>query len=274
MSQLGTLAPMLFLGVGHVARAVRRRCPDRAAAGTTRRPPDARFEGITALDAADEGAVRTAARDAHVVVSFPPDPARASDARFAALVADASSVVYLSSTAVYSLAAGVVDETTPTTTEVREDARRRLQAEAVWSAAGASIVRLPAYYGPEVGLHRRLLAGTFKLPGDGTSFVSRVHLEDAASFVLAGLEAPRGTTLLAGDDEPARLVDVVTFLCGLLELPFPEREEDAARVSPTLRADRRVDSRGTRARFGLTLRHPTYREGFATIAQQGVASGR
>jgi nucleoside-diphosphate-sugar epimerase len=253
---------LLLLGVGQVAAAVRSRLAGARARGTSRRPPDARFDGVEHLFADDEVAIARAARGADVVASFPPDGV--ADARLAPLVGGARSIVYVSSTSVYPEGAREVDLATAVDPRPSGAAARRLDAEAAWLAVGASIVRLPAYYGPSAGLHVRLRASSFVMPGDGATFVSRVHVDDAAAFVVAGLGAPPRSILLAGDDEPAPVRDVVAFVADLFGLPLPPRGDRAA-AHATLRGDRRVDSRATRERFGVRLAYPTYRDGYRAI---------
>ena len=250
---------LLFLGVGVIAGAVRRALPELPAAGTTRSAPDARFASLSAIAAQDRAAVRRAAEGAHVLVSFPPDGS--SDAEFAALCTNAAGVTYLSSTAVY--ASGVVTEATPATAE-GERAQLRLAAEAAWQKVGASIVRLPAFYGNTSGLHSSLARGTFRMPGTGNNIVSRVHEDDAAQFVLAAFGAARGSLLLAGDREPASVAEVVRFVCALFDLPAPAVSEGEA-IPASLRNDRRIDNRVTRATFGIELRYPTFREGYQAV---------
>jgi nucleoside-diphosphate-sugar epimerase len=256
---------LLFLGVGTIARALRASLPALPAVGTTRSAPDARFVEIAPLTSTDSAAIRAAARDAGVVVSFPPDGH--SDAEFAALVADAASIVYLSSTAVYPSDAGIVTETTAVTTR-GERAVQRLAAEALWRDVGASVVRLPAFYGPESGLHLSIARGTFRMPGRGTNIVSRVHVDDAARFVAAALNAAPRSLILAGDDAPAPVAEVVAFVCELfgLDLPEPSEGED---IPLSLRASRSIDNRATKARFGVRLAYPSYRDGYRAIQRPG-----
>ena len=252
---------LLFLGVGTIAAAVRRAARGVPAAGTTRSVADARFTNIAAIAANDAAAIRSAARAAHVVVSFPPDGH--SDRELAPLLSDATSIVYLSSTAVYPVTAGVVTETSPVS-HSGERALLRLAAERVWLDSGASVLRLPAFYGAFTGLHVSLTRGTFRMPGLGTNVVSRVHEDDAARFALAALAAPRGSLLLAGDDEPASIAEVVTFVCRLFELPLPSASEDED-IPLSLRGSRSVDNRATKRNFGVTLAYPSYRDGYRAI---------
>jgi len=255
---------LLFLGVGTIAQAVQRASPEHMAAGTTRSVPDARFAKIQPISALDTAAIQRAAEGAHVVVSFPPDDR--TDADVAPLARTAASIVYLSSTAVYPASATRVTEETAPRAE-SERARRRLAAESIWSAVGARIVRLPAFYGTDTGLHVSIARGTFRLPGDGSNIVSRVHVDDAARFVLAAFEAPPQTIILAGDDMPAPVIEVVRFVCAELGLALPPSSAGDA-IPESLRSSRSVDNRGTKARFRIRLAHPSYHSGYRAIAQQ------
>ncbi|MEO8902068.1 MAG: hypothetical protein ABI488_09380 [Polyangiaceae bacterium] len=252
---------LLFLGVGEIARAVRRATPALRALGTTRSAPDARFDLITPIAATDTAAIRAAAEGAGVVVSFPPDGH--SDREFAALTGAASSLVYLSSTAVYPQDAGAVNEASPVAAH-GERSLLRLAAEATWQDVGASVVRLPAFYGAASGLHLSIARGSFRMPGSGSNVVSRVHVDDAARFVHAALSAPPRSVLLAGDAEPAPVADVVRFVCELFGLAAPSASEGMA-IPLSLRGSRSIENSATRQRFAVQLSYPTYREGYRAI---------
>jgi nucleoside-diphosphate-sugar epimerase len=254
---------LFFLGVGTVAEAVRRACPSLPAVGTTRAAPDARFQHIEPIPSHDAAAIRSAVEGAHVLVSIPPDGH--SDREFAEAVIGAAGVVYLSSTAVYPSAAGVVTESSELASS-GERALRRIAAESTWREVGASVVRLPAFYGVGTGLHISLARGTFRMPGLGANFVSRVHEDDAARFVHAAFEAPPRSLLLAGDDEPAPVAEVVGFVCSLFGLAAPASSEGSD-VPLSLRGDRSIDNRATRSSFGVELIHPSYREGYRSILE-------
>lgn len=254
---------LLFLGVGTIASAVQRALPGLPAAGTTRAAPDRRFGSIRPIAAGDVTAIRTAAQGAQVVVSFPPDGN--VDRTWSALVSGAVSIAYLSSTAVYPETAGVVTEASAVSAHT-ERAALRLAAEQLWQDAGASVVRLPAFYGLHSGLHLSIARGTFRMPGSGSNVVSRVHEDDAARFVCAALRAPARSLLLAGDDEPAPVADAVHFVCARFGLPAPARSE-GEQIPLSLRASRSIDNRATKVGHGIQLAYPTYREGYQAIWQ-------
>ncbi|HEY0467693.1 MAG TPA: hypothetical protein VGC79_26010 [Polyangiaceae bacterium] len=255
------MARLLFLGVGTIASAVHRALPTFSAAGTTRASPDRRFGTIRPIAASDVTAIRAAAQGAQVVVSVPPDGT--VDRVWSGLVTGATSIAYLSSTAVYPANAGVVTEASAVSADDERSALR-LAAEQLWLAAGASVVRLPAFYGLSSGLHVSLARGSFRMPGSGSNVVSRVHEDDAARFVCAALSAPARSLLLAGDDEPARVRDVVEFVCTRFGLPTPASSE-GDQIPPSLRKSRSVDNRVTKTDYEIQLAYPTYRDGYQAI---------
>jgi nucleoside-diphosphate-sugar epimerase len=194
----------------------------------------------------------------HVVVTFPPDGV--TDAAIAPVLAAARAVSYVSSTAVYGALRGRIDDATPTPAPSGR-AVLRLAAEATYRALGATVLRCPGIYGPERGIHVRLRRGDYLLPGDGTNVLSRIHVEDLASLLLASARA-KGETFVVGDLEPAPHAVVVRFLCERYGIPFPASAPLDA-VPETLRADRAVDGRRALAVLGVELLYPSYREGMA-----------
>ncbi|MET0341684.1 MAG: NAD-dependent epimerase/dehydratase family protein [Polyangiales bacterium] len=195
----------------------------------------------------------------HVVIAFPPDGE--TDARLAPAFAHAAAVTYVSSTGVYGERTGHLDDTTKLPDPPSPRARRILDAEQAWRAVGATVLRCPGIYGPERGLHRRILRGEHKIPGDGSRTLSRIHVEDLASFILAARQT-RGKTFVVGDLAPAPHIEVVRWVCERHGVPLPP-SQPWEEVHETLRADRAVDSARAREVLGVTLRYPSYREGMA-----------
>jgi nucleoside-diphosphate-sugar epimerase len=199
--------------------------------------------------------------ETHVVVTFPPDGA--TDARVADAIGPAggrvAALTYLSASSVYGARRGVIDAATPTTETPTGPEARRLEAEAIWRARGATVLRCPAIYGEDRGLHVRVLSGAHRIPGDGSGWISRIHVEDLAALVLASPRAP-GETFVVGDDEPAPHREVVAFICAAHGVPLPPAAP-LEEVHPSLRGDRRIDGREALARLGVSLRYPSYRAG-------------
>lgn len=261
---VGFMNRLLLVGVGQAAEATARLARGRTIVGTTRdaaKLPRLAALGITPVPF-DPSALEAAAEGADVLVSFPPDGV--TDARVAPLLEAAAAVVYVSSTGVYGRHAGRVDERTVPDPEGQK-AERRLAAEVAYRGVSARVLRVPALYGASGGLLARLTSGEYRLPGDGAGMVSRLHLDDLAAFVLAAFaRGEPGTTYLLGDALPAPHRDVVAFLCEHLVLPFPA-SAPLDQVSPTLQGDRAVDALAARERLGVTLRFPTYREGYTDL---------
>ena len=190
---------LVFLGVGQVARALAavvransETCDAYELIGTTRSAEHAesiRAAGIEPLVVpifTSSEQLKAALRNSFVVVSFPPDPS--SDVRASELAeeAGAARIVYISSTSVYGKAEGVIDENTSEDFK-SPNAATRLKAEESWWTVGSTIIRAPGIYGRGSGLHHRLLGGQYRLPGDGSNYVSRIHVDDLSAMILKAL---------------------------------------------------------------------------------------
>lgn len=262
----GAVTRVVVLGAGYAGLAVARaalarglsvvattRSRDRAAAlGTAH--PDLAVEHVAELDSA---AARLVDAHTHVVVTFPPDGA--TDARLAPDLAHARALTYLSTVGVYDDHAGHLDDATPLPAEPSPRASARLAAERSWREVGATVLRCPAIYGADRGVHVRLARGTFRVPGDGTRATSRVHVDDLAAFTLASAAA-RAETFVVGDERPTTHDEVVRWVCAERGLPHPGYVP-LDEVHRTLRADRRVDASRALRELRVTLRFPSYREG-------------
>jgi nucleoside-diphosphate-sugar epimerase len=257
---------LVLLGVGMVARAVARAAESgRAVIGTTRSPARAGELARLGLEpyvverlSAD--VVAPLAEGSDLLVSFPPDGA--TDAAVAPACGAARAIVYVSSTAVYGDRRGTVDDATPVDLSSPR-AAARLEAEAAWRAVGAVVLRAPGIYGPESGLHVRLREGGYRLAGDGSNVISRIHVDDLAALALAALDrGRRGETYVVGDLAPVPQIEVVRWLVDRLGIPMPGSAPPEA-LHPTLRGSRAVDPSRALSDLGVTLRYPTYREGFA-----------
>ena len=79
------------------------------------------------------------------------------------------------------------------------------------------ILRGALFYGPGTGFDddwfARAQAGKLRLPGDGSAFVSLVHISDMAAATAAAIKRwPSRRTLIVADDEPTRWRDVFGFV--------------------------------------------------------------
>lgn len=199
-------------------------------------------------------------RATHAIVTFPAVAPIAET--LAPLLAGARAVSYLSTTGVYGDLEGVIDDDTALPAQSTPKYAAVLEAERQFRAVGAAVLRSPGIYGAERGIHTRLRLGTFRLSGDGQGYGSRIHAEDLAQLLLASANTP-SETFVVGDLEPCRQVDMVTWLCKELDLPFPD-SAPLDEVHETLRRNRRVDAGRALRRLGVTLRYPSYRAMFAS----------
>ncbi len=199
---------------------------------------------------------------AHAIICFPPDGV--TDVALAPHLRNAAAVTYVSSTSVYGAATGVIDDSTPV-----GPSSALLEAEAAYRAVGGTVLRAPGIYGPDRGLHVRVVSGQHRLPGEARGFLSRVHAEDLAELVLASAPV-HGETFVVGDLEPAPQRETVEWICaewGCAPPPTVPPEQ----VHESLRRDRRVDPSRVLRVLGVTLRYPSFRVGMRVTTPRSPA---
>ncbi|MDJ0975819.1 MAG: NAD(P)H-binding protein [Planctomycetota bacterium] len=274
--------PVVLLGCGDTSRRVATRllATDRRVIATTRRPErlttlanagavvvgvkvDPTF-GLSGLDAMRDA---IGDRDVAVVHSVPPlaDGAVFRDMTELLLRPIANlvrRVVYISSTGVYGDQTAVDATTDAAPVTPRQHAR--LEAERTVTALCPStlILRAAAIYGPDRGLVQRMREGRYRLVGDGSNVGSRIHVEDLAALVTAGIDSDVVGAYPVGDAEPARARDVAAFVAARHDLPLPDAIP-ASQAHELQRVTRAVDGRAVLEALGVALAYPTYREGMA-----------
>lgn len=122
------------------------------------------------------------------------------------------------------------------------------------------ILRGGLFYGPGTGFDddwfARAAAGRLRLPGDGSDYVSLVHIADMAAATVAALKAwPSRRTFNIADNAPARWRDVFGYIAGLAggEPPAP----DGRAGFPSFR----VSNRRAREALGWSPVYPDHRAG-------------
>jgi len=253
-----TPADVLILGCGFTGRRIAARLLARGVrvTATTREPERLSGLGATVITM---GEVREHLRPGTLVVhSIPPD----GHVDPQELLGEAPArVVYLSSTAVYGEAT-VVDADTPVDGST-ERARVRLEEEGKVGAGPWSslILRPAAIYGPGRGVQESFRRGAY-LAGD--NYVSRIHVDDLAAHLEAGLFSDLTGAFPVADEEPCTSREIAEFCARLLELPFP-----GPSVAGRATGNRRVDGSAIRRALGIELRYPSYRVGIpASLAGQ------
>jgi nucleoside-diphosphate-sugar epimerase len=259
------------LGAGYVGQVLIRALVARGDEVTlTRR------DSATAAQQAAEAGVRGQAADlanplslviptgAIVVCLAPPGYRPADEIRGLIAAAGSSRIVYVSSTGVYAPGGGAwVDESWPIA-PVTASGRARVEAEAALAAAPSWIVlRAAGIYGPGRSTADRILAGSYRVIGDGTSHVSRIHVDDVvAAIVAAGTGTASGFVNLA-DDDPAPIGEVADAIAAQLGAPPPLRVSPdlvSAEIAGMLTANRRVVNTRMKQELGVVLRYPSWRD--------------
>lgn len=223
------------------------------------------------------------ARATHLLVSAAPgeagDPTLLGACDALAAAEALSWIGYLSTIGVYGDAdGGWVDESTPPAPE-NDRALRRVVAERAWidfaagRQAAIQIFRLAGIYGPGRSAVENLRAGTARRLIKPGQVFNRIHVDDIAAAVAAGIERPEvGPIVNVTDDEPAPPQDVVAFAAERLGLPVPpDIPFETAELTPMARSfyasNKRVSNRLLKERLGVALAFPTYREGIAALAR-------
>ncbi len=271
---------LLIFGLGYTGTEIARRA---VAAGwtvtaTSRAPERLQPPEGVRLVAFDDAAPALLAAT-HVLQTAPPDehgdPALH---RFQARGQPAWAGM-LSTTGVYGDRGGawVDEDTAPAPTGPR--GHRRLEAERAWTAAFPAaridLFRVAGIYGPGRSVLDEVRTGRARRVDKPGHLFGRIHRDDIAAAVLAAMQQdrPPGPRVLnLADDEPAANADVTAYAARLLGAPEPPLvafEDALARMTPMGRSfwaeNRKVASRKTQERLGITWRYPSYQEGLAAV---------
>jgi nucleoside-diphosphate-sugar epimerase len=180
----------------------------------------------------------------------------------------AMAFVYTGSTRVFGQSDGsLVTETTPVAPsgaegEILVEAERLMLGASQAGGLRTSLIRFSGLYGPgRTGLVDRVASGAMALgPGDD-AFMNFCHLDDAVTFVLAALDrgAP-GAAYHGSDAAPPRRREVVSWVAERLGIELPR-----GRTPSFGGANRRIDSAWSREALGVTLKYPSFREGYGAV---------
>ncbi len=211
----------------------------------------------------------------YLLSSVPPDGATGDDpvlARFGSALAARRGWLgwlgYLSSTGVYGDTGGAfVDESAAVGTGRRT---ARTAADLGWQALGATVFRLPGIYGPGRSALDAVRDGSARRVDRPGHRFNRIHVDDIAGAVLAGLEAGAGGIFNVVDEAPAEPRHVTEYACRLLGAPWPALQPvDTAALSPMARGfwtERRlVAGRTLATKLGYRLQYPDYKAGLTAI---------
>ncbi len=196
----------------------------------------------------------------HTIPPLPPD--ENENLRKLILGLKPRRIIYISSTSVYGNHI-VVDARTAA--EPSEEKGQRRVEEENWIArnAGSSLILRPAaIYGPGRGVHVRIKEGRSSRAA-GTAMVSRVHVDDLAALLLAGVESELEGAWPVADDLPCS-TDAITAWCRHLI----GQSQTAAPAEPIRIAGRQVNGRDIRDFLRVSFAYPSYYEGIlASLAE-------
>ncbi len=194
----------------------------------------------------------------------------------AALPSETGRIIYISSTGVYGHTTGERVDETSECRPVREGGQACLAAEHLLSADRlgdrAITLRMAGLYGPgRIPSQRQILANEpLAVPADG--YLNLIHIDDAASIVLAAeRRAPLPRLYLVSDGQPVERHIYYEELARLLGAP-PPRFVPSEPGSPALArsaSDKRIDNARMRGELAVHLDYPSYREGLASIVADG-----
>jgi nucleoside-diphosphate-sugar epimerase len=237
--------PVIILGLGYTTKCLLRRLQQgrRTVHTATGRPPN------------PEGAPHNAV----LVHSIPPvaEPDRSAIRHFIRTVEPAR-ILYISSTGVYGAQTNV-DETTIAAPD-DEKGRDRLAEEEWLTETGIPtlIVRSAAIYGPGRGIHMRLRSGALTgIPRGAGGVVSRIHVEDLAALLAAGIDSDLTGAWPVADDRPAASAEVIRWYAAKSGLNLPEIPGELS----VPQRGRFVDGRKVRAILGVKLKYPSWETG-------------
>jgi len=177
--------------------------------------------------------------------------------------------VYASTTGVYAQSDGSwVDEdsvTAPTSESGRVclDAEELLRAESARRGLSTVILRFSGLYGPGRIVRREALARGEPILGEPSRWLNLVQIDDAASAVLAALDATGpGPLYTVSDDRPVARAEYYRLVAELTGAPPPAfRPPAPGETTRREDSDKRVSNRRIKAETGWIPSHPDIRSG-------------
>ncbi len=179
-----------------------------------------------------------------------------------------SRFVYTSSTSVYGQEDGSwVSEDDPTEPKT-ESGRVVLDAEEIARSRGAIVVRLAGLYGPGRIIRRDALLAGEAIAADPEKRVNLVHVDDAASAIVAALDRGEpGRVYNVADDRPVGRRELYEISTRCLGVPPPR----FVGAGPHSEGDRRVANRRMKEELRVTLAYPDVTIGLpASVAEEGL----
>jgi nucleoside-diphosphate-sugar epimerase len=184
------------------------------------------------------------------------------------LAGRAARVVYLSTTGVYGETPVVDSHTAVAPRHPREQLRVDEETAVLDPANGWSglVLRPAAIYGPDRGIHISMREGKYRLVGDGSNHISRIHVDDLARIAAAALLSSITGAYPVADAEPCAAREIAAYCAQRYGLAMPLSVETLP-ADDTRRSNRQVNGQAILTALNLKLLYPTYREGLPEPAQ-------
>ena len=144
------------------------------------------------------------------------------------------------------------------------------------------VLRFGTFYGPDAvqfdDLVSAIRRGFAPLPSRPEAYISSISHDDAATAVVACLQAPAGIYNIV-DDEPVRRRDYFDALAQVLDVPSPRIPPHwmaylIGSVGPLLARSQRMSNRRLREATGWAPKYPSVREGWAATWREWQAVAR
>ncbi len=176
-------------------------------------------------------------------------------------------ILYISSTGVYGPQTNI-DETTIAAPD-DDKGRARLADEAWLTATGVPtlILRSAAIYGPGRGIHMRLRSGALTgVPRGAGGVVSRIHVDDLAALLAAGIDSDLTGAWPVADDRPAASSEVIQWYAASQGISLPEIPGELS----IPQRGRFVDGRKIRELLGVKLKYPSWETGIPASEEETI----
>jgi nucleoside-diphosphate-sugar epimerase len=239
-------------------------------------------------DAPSAELARAIGEATHILHSAPPsaegDPMLVHHEADLATAPHLEWIGYLSTIGVYGDTGGAWIDETAAPNPASERSKQRWAAEQAWmdfaarhSGVTLQVFRLAGIYGPGRSSLERLRAGAEKRIDKPDQVFNRIHRDDIAATVLAGIRAGATASGVYNvtDDEPAPPQDIVTYAAGLLGIepppliPWEEAEKSMTSMARSFYLEtKRVRNDRIKGDLGVKLSYPTYREGLSSLHEK------
>lgn len=185
--------------------------------------------------------------------------------------------IFTGSTAVYGQDDGTqVKEESPTNPASETGCilveTERVLMEAFQTLKFPSIVlRVAGIYGPDRGYGlRQFLKNQVVIEGNGDRCVNMIHRDDLVGAIIAALQSGRaGQVYNVVDDEPVSQLHLLRWLSDATGKPMPPFATATQAVTRSRSSThKRVLNRKLKMELGVTLKHPTFRQGLTAEIQR------